>query len=381
MSAASDKIEHDDRDVLPRHLRPVVALPGEILPGAAIAAVAILAAVFLFAVLNGQRVQESEAPRTGSARGTIASPAPLVLSRDQAIHEALPSPVARFPSRGVPLPRTSTQFPGYRQRFDASAPRQSSEHYEPTPPSYGLVPQLEHGPTTHSGTGPALVIDDGLARYTARSGTSGTSFPIGETSKSELAPTRAERIADTTHILSVGTLIPAVLETPIDSARPGLVRAVVSNNVRGFDGSLVLVPRGSRLIGEYRSDVRPGQNRVLITWSRLVRPDGVQVKLDSPVADALGGAGIRGRVNSFFLARFANAILQTALTVGANRAMRSDGDTVVVALPNGQVGQIAGESLFPTQGLEPKIKVKHGAAINVFVARDLDFGSAGEPAP
>jgi type IV secretion system protein VirB10 len=177
--------------------------------------------------------------------------------------------------------------------------------------------------------------------------------------------------------MPVGTLIPAVLETPIDTSRPGLVRAVVSRDARGFDGSRVLVPRGSRLIGEYQSDVRPGQNRVLVTWVRLIRPDGVAIQLGSPTADRLGGAGVPGRVNSFFFQRFAAAVLQSALTIGVNVASRPGNGSVIVGLPASQVGNSIGQGLIPGNDLQPKITVKQGAALNVFVAHDLDFSGTG----
>jgi type IV secretion system protein VirB10 len=172
--------------------------------------------------------------------------------------------------------------------------------------------------------------------------------------------------------MPVGTLIPAVLETPIDTARPGLVRAVVSQDARGFDGRRVLVPKGSRLIGEYQSEVRSGQNRVLVTWARLIRPDGVAISLSSPAADRLGGSGVPGRVNTFFLERFAGAVLQSALAVGVNLASRPGNGSVIVGLPAGQVSNVVGQGLIPDD-LRPKITVKQGAALNVFVARDLDF--------
>src|SRR5207237_4723783 len=113
---------------------------------------------------------------------------------------------------------------------------------------------------------------------------------------------RAGMFANRATTVAQGTLIPAVLETALDSTRPGLARAIVSRDVRGFDGSRVLIPRGSRLIGDYRSDVQPGQHRALVSWTRLIRPDGVTIAIGSPAADTLGGGGIRAEVHSHFLA-------------------------------------------------------------------------------
>jgi type IV secretion system protein VirB10 len=170
-----------------------------------------------------------------------------------------------------------------------------------------------------------------------------------------------------------GTLIPAVLETAFDSTRPGLARALVTRDVRGFDGARVLIPRGSRLTGEYRADLQPGQNRALILWTRLVRPDGVTIAIGSPSGDPLGRVGVRGDVDNHFFQRFGAAILQSALDVGVTLAARAGGgDSVsVIGLP-GAVRSTP--SPFGNAGqIQPTLRVRQGTAVTVFVARDLDF--------
>lgn len=171
-----------------------------------------------------------------------------------------------------------------------------------------------------------------------------------------------------------GAIVHAVLETALDSTRPGLARAIVSDDVRGFDGTRILIPRGSRLIGEYDSQVESGQNRALIMWTRLIRPDGVTIALQSPVADPLGRVGVKARVNTHFFERFGSAILQSALQVGVNLASRSVYDgTLVVGLPGSTTNlPTAGNA----QNVTPTLKVRQGTSVSVFVARDLDFTSA-----
>jgi len=185
---------------------------------------------------------------------------------------------------------------------------------------------------------------------------------------------RAGMFANRGTTVPQGTLIPAVLETSLDSTRPGLARAIVSRDVRGFDGSRVLIPRGSRLIGEYRSDVQPGQHRALVNWTRLIRPDGVTIAIGSPAADTLGGGGIRARVNSHFFTRFAGAILQSILDVGVNLAGRvGNNNGAVVVLPGTLQG--ATQIIQPAQ-ITPTLTVRAGTSISIFVARDLDFTGA-----
>lgn len=167
-----------------------------------------------------------------------------------------------------------------------------------------------------------------------------------------------------------GTLIPAVLETAFNSTGSGFARALVQRDVYGFDGSRVLIPRGSRLIGEYKSETVQGQKRAFVTWTRLIRPDGVTIAIGSPTTDPVGVGGVRAKVDSHFFERFAGSILQTAMLIGGNLAARSVGDSVVVALPGSFPGTGAAT---PATQIPPTLSVRQGTSISVFVARDLDF--------
>ncbi|MCV0382804.1 MAG: type IV secretion system protein B10 [Erythrobacter sp.] len=180
---------------------------------------------------------------------------------------------------------------------------------------------------------------------------------------------RAGRLANPSLTVPLGTVIPAVLETALDSTRAGSVRALVQRDVHSFDGSRVLIPRGSRIYGSYEGELQPGQNRALITWNRLLRPDGVTVALDSQASDPLGRAGIRGKVDSKFLQRFGGAILQSVLDIGVGVATRAATDGVIVALP----GSTQNVTQVGPQQVTPTLKVKHGTSVSVYVARDLDF--------
>lgn len=187
-----------------------------------------------------------------------------------------------------------------------------------------------------------------------------------------VAPLRGARSRRGATTVAQGTLIPAVLETALDSTRPGHVRAMVSRDVTGVDGSRVVIPRGTRLFGEYLADLAPGQNRAFVQWTRLVRPDGVSIAIESPAADRLGRIGIEGRVDSHFLERFGSALLQSTLNFGLGWAGRSVGgdNPVIVALPGSTQG--AGASLAGAS-VQPTLRVDAGVTVTVFVARDLEF--------
>jgi type IV secretion system protein VirB10 len=354
--------------------RPVVTPPRSGLPGAAVAVIAVVIAGSLFIVLDGRR-QRLAAARSTPANpivGMIAPPPPLIVPPEPQSVPVQPSVtvVTRPPPILPPAVIRTTPLP-----LPVALP--------PVPitpaPQIVLAPPSERPP--QRSTAPALVIDGGVAVETLTSAAQPASprqdvppsVRAGQGGSSD-SPARATTIGNRTTVMPVGTVIPAVLETPIDTARPGLLRAVVSEDARGFDGRRVLVPRGSRLIGEYQAEVRANQKRVLVTWTRLIRPDGATIRLDSPAADRLGGAGVPGRLNTFFLQRFASAVLQSALQVGVNLASRPGDGSVIIGLPGTQVTNVVGQTL-PQQGtsFQPKITVKPGAAVNVFVARDLDF--------
>jgi type IV secretion system protein VirB10 len=184
---------------------------------------------------------------------------------------------------------------------------------------------------------------------------------------------RAERIGNPAFTVVQGTLIPAVLETALNSDLPGYARAIVSRDVRGFDGSRVLIPRGSRLIGEYKSGLATGQTRAHVVWTRLVRPDGVSIDLGSPATDETGQAGLSGRVDRHYSQRYGPAALLSLISGVAGSIGGGSSSTVVV----GSTASGAASQALQTDGqIPPTVRLPQGAPIQVFTARDLDF-SAG----
>ncbi|MFT3719003.1 TrbI/VirB10 family protein [Pseudorhodoferax sp.] len=181
----------------------------------------------------------------------------------------------------------------------------------------------------------------------------------------------ASRLADPAHTVVQGSLIAAVLETAIDSDLPGYARAVVSQDLRSFDGSRVLVPRGSRLIGQYKSNVANGQKRAYVMWSRLLRPDGVSIALASPATDFAGSTGMAGEVDTHFIERFGSAVMLSVVEVFAAIGTAA---TVISGAQSAAAVAAQRDAQIP-----PTIRVPQGTPVRVFVARDLDFsGLAAE---
>jgi type IV secretion system protein VirB10 len=344
-------------------IRPVVALPRSGLPAWAIGVLAVLAAVILFVILDARR----RAPTTPDVR----------VQANEALAGRAPPPPLYVPQAPAPqVAAVPAQAPAARQAAPAPRPAPPQIIYvpQPMPVQAPEAPPPPPPPPARSSTEPALVVDIG----------GGAPAPTAEGEAAQAAPgaapiagsrARPGRFANPSTTVVQGTLIPAVLETALDSTRPGLARALVSRDVRGFDGSRVLVPRGSRLIGEYRSEVAPGQRRALVNWIRLIRPDGVTMAIGSPASDTLGRTGIRARVNSHFFERFAGAILQSVLDIGVNLAAGIARRDTVVVLPGGAAQAAAPQVVHPNQ-VTPTLRVRQGTSISIFVARDLDFTRA-----
>jgi type IV secretion system protein VirB10 len=187
---------------------------------------------------------------------------------------------------------------------------------------------------------------------------------------------RASQMRDLGRIVPEGTVIAAVLETAINSDLPGSVRGIVSRDVRSFDGSRVLIPRGSVLVGQYKSAAAPGQSRAFVVWERIISPTGVTIQIGSPGTDRLGRGGLDGEVDRHFFQKFGAAILLTVLQAGTT-ALASDGNgsTVIIGSAGGQVNQVGQTALQAQANIADTIKVRQGVPVQVFVARDLDFGA------
>jgi type IV secretion system protein VirB10 len=190
-----------------------------------------------------------------------------------------------------------------------------------------------------------------------------------------LAPaTQAQRAPDSRFLLPKGAFLDCTLETAIDSTLPGMTTCVTAMDTFSADGKVVLLERGTKLVGETRGQVQQGQARLFVLWTQARTPAGVVVPLDSPGTDELGRAGVSGEVQRHFWQRFGAAILISvvngAVQAGVQAASASSG-TVIYA-PAGST-DILTEVLKDTVQIAPTIVKANGDRIQVLVARDVDF--------
>lgn len=326
------------------------------------AGVLALSGIGLFAALEARRSSLTSPSITAPSDysgAMIAAPPELAISVDPA--------AAAFPAALL-----QPMLPPLAQQGQAPARL-------PNPaPSYPM-PQPFPGPIAQQGAAPLPAPGPAFAYQAPQRPAAAASPPKpGEDSRND-ERAMASKLLNPATTVPLGTVIQAVMETAFDSTRSGFARAVISRDVSSFDGTRVLIPRGSKLFGEYKSDVGRGQSRASIQWHRLTRPDGSIIDVDSPAADPLGRMGVKGKVNNHFFARFGGAILQTALDIGVQVATRkAAGDTVIIGgYPYGGYGGEAAQNMrnaIPRmEDIKPTVTLKQGAGVTVFVGRDLDF--------
>jgi type IV secretion system protein VirB10 len=188
---------------------------------------------------------------------------------------------------------------------------------------------------------------------------------------SDVGRALARPIGDRNFLILAGTSIPCVLQTALDSATPGYVSCIIPTDVYSDNGAVILLEKGSRVLGEYRASMRQGQRRLFVLWTRAVTPRGVAIALASPAADALGRAGFDGAVDAHFWQRFGGAMLlsvvdQTAFIAtgpsNAGQAVRPPTDAATVAVEN-------------SINIPPSLRKAQGGDVSIFVAQDFDFSA------
>jgi type IV secretion system protein VirB10 len=193
------------------------------------------------------------------------------------------------------------------------------------------------------------------------------------------ATVRAQVLPTQRLLLPKGAFIDCTLETAVDSTLPGMTTCVLATDTFGVDGQVVLLERGTKLIGETRGQVQQGSARVFVLWTEARTPAGVIVPLASPGADELGRSGLPGSVDNHFWQRFGAAMLVSVIDGAVEGAVQSSrgGNGTVIVNPSATQGVLT-EVLKGTVNIPPTVVKQQGDRIQVLVARDLDFRSVYE---
>jgi type IV secretion system protein VirB10 len=187
-------------------------------------------------------------------------------------------------------------------------------------------------------------------------------------------PAKAQLLPTQQFLLPKGAFIDCTLETAIDSTLPSMTTCVTATDTFGVDGKVVLLERGSKLVGETRGEVQNGAARVFVLWTEARTPTGVLVPLDSPGTDELGRSGLPGEVNRHFWDRFGAALLISVVDGAMQAAVQSSsrGGGAIIYNPSTSQDAIT-DVLKGTVNIAPTVTKHQGDRIQILVARDLDF--------
>ncbi|TPW27064.1 conjugal transfer protein [Martelella alba] len=188
---------------------------------------------------------------------------------------------------------------------------------------------------------------------------------------------KAKVIANPANTVMQGTMIQAALETAINTDLPGAIRAITTEDVHSFDGSRVLIPRGSHVVGAYSDDIVLGQRRVMIVWHRIIMPDNQTVNIGAYGGDAIGRSGASGKVDTHFTERFGSAALVSLITLAPALLIEDKGDNdkssdIAAAMSQSLSGAL-GNTLSAYLNRKPTLGIDQGSEITIMVDRDLEI--------
>lgn len=188
----------------------------------------------------------------------------------------------------------------------------------------------------------------------------------------------ATQITQLEYKILQGKMIEAVLEPQVNSDLPGMICAIVQRDVYGEQGRQKLIPWGSRVCGQYSTELKKGQGRLFAIWNTLRRPDGVQITLDSVGADQLGTAGMGGYVDTHFAETFSVSAMLAIIGVGGQSSHRygryGDFSSYYYRDSVRQAATRTAEKLLaPYANMTPTIVVPAGERIRIYVNKNLDF--------
>lgn len=365
---------------------PVVARQNGALPTAFVALAVVLLGFLAFMFMSSQRTQREVAPITAPVANApqvaAAPPPPVDLPEPAPPTYTLPAP--QFTIQNTlppsPAPAAPQALASLTQPVDPNARRRAPAMV------VDLSPAGSEAPTAAVATAAAAPAKpEGVAAAADDKADAASGLAAEDRFAARVGSGSAERVRATTLrnldlLVPQGAVIPGVLETAINSDLPGFARAVVSRDVRGFDGTEVLIPRGSRLIGQYKSGLALGASRVFVIWTRVIRPDGVSIQIGSPGTDDLGRAGVTGEVDRHFFQRFGGSILLSVLNAGLYALSDNRPTAQVVIGSSNDATNVAASALTGDQSRPPTVKTPQGSPIRIFVARDLDFSGVAKVA-
>lgn len=332
----------------------------------------LVAAAAIYAMLPERETRPKELYKTGSvavpetvvrapgdygAVPRLGPPLPGDLGKPILEADQKPQRTALPPSIGPAL--QAPDYPGHLKPADRLEVAQQQREAARTsqlffPNQLQAQPQADETAAVHAGRAPAL---------------------SGMSAKADLDANHLMAAPKTTRVIQAGTVIAAALITGLRSDIPGLVTAQVTENVYDSPtGRNLVIPQGARLIGDYASEIGFGQDRVQLSWTRLIFPDGRSSDLGRlPAADASGYSGLKDKTDYHWAGVFRAAMISILLGAGAEFGAGSDGN-LERALRRGSQDSIsrAGEQIVSRElNIRPSLTIRPGFPVRVMVTRDI----------
>lgn len=321
---------------------------------AAIATGAIVMVVLIYA-RSPQKTRLAQQPDYPVQQHVTYEPAPLPPPLPVAISE--PAPLLR------PLP---AQFPLPNQQAQALSPLDKAR----LSPVMQFAADMQTRPAANSAAAEGELPADGSNALAA------------SLVATRMTGAKASILPHRNMLVTMGTVIPCVLETALDSTLPGFATCMVPRDVLSDDSTVVLMEKGTKIVGEFRAGARQGQHRVFILWTRAQTPNGVIVNLASPATDAAGRTGVDGVYDGHFWERFGGALMFSLVDDAANVAGSAVGGSSggkgsinsSYYQPSVNAGQQAASvALENSINIPPTIRKNQGEFVSIYIARDLDF--------
>lgn len=252
-------------------------------------------------------------------------------------------------------------------------------HLRQTPSvSKELLARMNAPSTFYSGSGNASSAAQTSSSHQATLiGQDGNSNFLNQ--QEDMTSVAAKQLPHPQFTVPAGEMIPATLETAINSDLAGMARAIVARNVYALEGNRLLIAKGATLVGQFNATVNQGQKRVFVVWNRVQMTNGIIATLHSPSTDTIGRSGqAADYIDRHFFERFGSGALLSVLgaytaTGGVNGqdAYNSMAQYRMNIASNFQ--QTANQTFEKDMLTNPTLQVNQGTSINVFVAHDLDF--------
>jgi type IV secretion system protein VirB10 len=235
-----------------------------------------------------------------------------------------------------------------------------------------------------------LIDEEGGQVQSAQASSSSSPQGGGGELQQKMQPLRLEaamagQLGDRHYLLTQGSMIDCVLETRMITTQPGMTSCYVTRDIYSANGRVVLLDRGSKVIGHYQGGITQGQARIFVLWSRIETPRGIIITLDSPGTGTLGEGGVGGYVDTHFWERFGGAILLSLIDDFSNVAAQRMADSnsknnnqFNFSSTTNNAQTMAAEALKNSINIPPTLYKNQGERVSIFVARDLDFRSVYE---